>query len=345
VAELQADGVFEGGGMKGLALIGALIGFADHTGLSVKEWGSVAGTSAGAIVASLLATGHSIDELERMMRTAPYPKFEDEGPPVIGGVLNLIHRHGLARGDYFHAWIDEQLQGATFATVKTDVAAQSAGGESYRLRLIATDVTRHEMLVLPEDLRNYVLAGEQDPIDPDAFKIADAVRMSMSIPYFFQPVELVHHDTGKPSTIVDGGVLSNFPVWLFDVADRPPNRPTFGFRLVGGRGVGGGLEKIIDDLGWPAQLGASIVQTATDAWDTRFMTHSTVVRTCPVPAGSVGTTDFNLTEAQKQALINGGRDAAIRFLDKFRTEQYINGYGGRLAPQAPIPAQPGGGEG
>jgi len=331
VTELQADGVFEGGGMKGLALIGALIGFAEHSGLSITRWQSVAGTSAGAIIASLLATGAGIDELERIMRTAPYAKFEDKGPPIVGGALNLVHHHGLARGAYFHTWIDEQLQGKTFASVR---APSPPGGSasSYRLRLIATDVTRHEMLVLPEDLRNYRQPGGEQPIDPDALRISDAVRMSMSIPYFFQPVELVHDQTGLPSTIVDGGVLSNFPVWLFDVADRPPTRPTFGFRLIGGRGVGGGLQKLIDDLGWPARLGTDIVHTATGAWDTRFMTHSTVVRTCPVDAGDVGTTDFNLSEAQREALIDGGRDAANRFLDQFKIERYINTYGGRLAP-------------
>jgi NTE family protein len=333
--DLEADGVFQGGGMKGLALIGALIGFAAHPRLSVKRWRSVAGTSAGAIVASLLATGHDIEDLERLMRAAPYPKFEDTGPPVIGGLENLVRRHGLAHGDYFHAWIDEQLGGATFASVKA-TPAEGGAGAGYRLRLIATDVTRHEMLVLPEDLQNYLRPGGHEPIQPDGFKIADAVRMSMSIPYFFQPVELLHRESGAPSTIVDGGVLSNFPVWLFDVADRQPIRPTFGFRLVGGRGVGGGLQKLIDHLGWPVELGTDIVHTATDAWDTRFMTHSTIVRTCPVDAGDVGTTDFHLSESQEQGLIDGGRSDGERFLDQFQTSSYVNTYGHPLAPEAPM---------
>lgn len=333
--ELEADGVFQGGGMKGLALIGALIGFAEHPRFSVKRWRSVAGTSAGAIVASLLATGHDIEDLERLMRAAPYPKFEDTGPPVIGGLVNLVRHHGLAHGDYFHAWLDQQLDGATFASVKEPASGQDAGG-TYRLRLIATDVTRHEMLVLPEDLKNYLRPGGREPIEPDAFKIADAVRMSMSIPYFFQPIELVHRESGAASTIVDGGVLSNFPVWLFDVADRQPIRPTFGFRLIGGRGVGGGLQKLIDHLGWPVELGTDIVHTATDAWDTRFMTHSTIVRTCPVDAGDVGTTDFHLSESQEQGLIDGGRRDGERFLDQFQTSSYVNTYGHPLAPEAPM---------
>jgi len=53
----------------------------------------------------------------------------------------------------------------------------------------------------------------------------------------------------------DGGVLSNFPVWLFDVEDRDTTRPTFGFKLVGGKSVGGGLAHLIYTLGWAVEMG------------------------------------------------------------------------------------------
>ncbi len=48
------------------------------------------------------------------------------------------------------------------------------------------------MLVLPESLGNYRPEQGLPVIDPETFPIVDAVRMSMSIPYFFQPIELVH---------------------------------------------------------------------------------------------------------------------------------------------------------
>jgi predicted acylesterase/phospholipase RssA len=98
--------------------------------------------------------------------------------------------------------------------------------------------------------------------EPGSFPVADAVRMSMSIPYFFQPVELIHDETGLPSTIVDGGVLSNFPVWIFDVKDRDPLRPTFGFKLIGGKRVDGGLEKMVH-----AESGEKAARAFLDEWD------------------------------------------------------------------------------
>jgi len=326
----EADGVFEGGGVKGLALVGALLEFADNAAAKTDKWVNVAGTSAGSIIAALLACGKSAADLEQLLRATPYASFQDWGPggEIIGGALNLARHHGLAHGEVFRKWMDDHLHGATFATVKHD--PPPAEGSPFSLRMIAADVTRKELLVLPEDLANYRDPQTNKPFDPEGFKIANAVRMSMSIPYFFQPVVLVHAQTGEESTIVDGGILSNFPVWIFDTQAAKPKRPTFGFRLVGGRGVGGGLEHIIDSLGWPVEMGVEIFHTATDAWDERFMTHSTLVRTCAVSAGDIGTTDFNLTTDQQDWLVNSGRDAAKAFIASFDPAAYRNTYGQTL---------------
>jgi NTE family protein len=322
----EADGVFQGGGVKGIALVGALLGFAER---GYNRWVNVAGTSAGALVAAYLACGHDAYDTEQLLRAAPYSRFEDFGPGgrLLGGGWNLIRRRGLARGEYLRRWLDEQLGGRTFAAV-------SESGRSH-LKLIAADVTRRELLVLPDDLRNYRLRGGDGPIDPDGFRLADAVRMSMSLPYFFEPVELVHHRSGNVSTIVDGAMVSGFPVWLFDVEDRDPIRPTFGLRLTGVRDREARLDRRPVRPRKPARLGSDIFHTATEGWDRRFMPHSTRVRTCPVPASDVGTTDFRLTPLEQTELVENGRRAARRFLDSFSLEDYRNTYGRRLSSAVP----------
>ena len=75
---------------------------------------------------------------------------------------------------------------------------------------MATDITRGELIRLPWDYARYGL-------DPDEQLVADAVRASMSIPFFFEPVPL--DSNGAASTLVDGGVLSNFPIDTFDRTD------------------------------------------------------------------------------------------------------------------------------
>jgi NTE family protein len=331
----QADAVFQGGGVKGLALVGALLEFErGDANVAIDEWVNVAGTSAGAIVAAFLALGWKPKRLEALMKEMPYERFEDWGPggEIAGGLFNLARHHGLAHGEYFRTWLDGKLEGATFDELKRPPSAGAdKTGDEYRLRMIATDVTSRQLLVLPADLAKYRLPGNPDPIDPDRFKVADAVRMSMSIPYFFQPVVLESIESKQLCTIVDGGVLSNFPVWLFDVEDRAPRRPTFGFHLTGGKGVGGALGHIVDGLGWPVRLGTDIFHTASEAWDERFMAHSTVVRTCAIPTGDVGTTEFKLSDERRQGLLEGGEKAASTFLATFDPAKYVNTFGKSLA--------------
>ena len=322
----RADGVFQGGGVKGLALAGALVEFADstrHPQNYVEDWVQLAGTSAGAIVAAYLACGHDAAETAALIGKTDFAQFEDwgAGGELFGGAINLARHHGLAHGKVFHDWFRDQIDDQTFGDV---------GAAGRNLKLIATDITRREMLVLPDSLGDYSLSRDAPAIDRDAFPIADAVRMSMSIPYFFQPIELIHCESG-PSTIVDGGVLSNFPVWIFDVADHDPLRPTFGFKLVGGRDAGAGLERITKALGWPVQTGVDIFHTATDAWDKYWVSHSTYVRTCAISAGDVGTTDFNLGDEQKQDLLDWGRQAAGKFLDEWNPADYVNSHRRGLA--------------
>ncbi len=93
----------------------------------------------------------------------------------------------------------------------------------YRLTVVATDISQGLMLRLPQDMLKFGL-------DPDALEVALAVRMSASIPFFFLPMKQRRQD-GKNDLVVDGSVLSNFPVGIFDVPGEP-HRPTFGLHLV-----------------------------------------------------------------------------------------------------------------
>jgi NTE family protein len=326
VAELhQADAVFQGGGVKGIALVGALLAFAEQ---GWEEWVCVAGTSAGSIVAGFLGCGYAPVDLEKVLRTTPYKSFEDfgRGGELLGGGINLITHHGLAHGEAFHKWFDEMIEGQTFADV-------TKRGKT--LKMIAADITQKQLLVLPDDLPQYLDPKTKAPIVPDQFKVADAVRMSMSIPFFFQPVQLVHAETKQTSTIVDGGMLSNFPVWLFDVEDRDPKRPTFGFRLYGGASMTpGGLHAAIERLAWPVAFGWDMFQTTMEAWDKRFMSHSTRVRTCAISAEGISTVDFGLSQADQTTLLDSGKRAGSGFLSTFDLEDYFNTYGRKLAVPA-----------
>jgi NTE family protein len=322
----EADGVFRGGGVKGLALAGALCGFAEHPTKPVTTWKNVAGASAGAILACYLATGHTPDQMLELMKKTNFGQFADF--PLRNkalGITNFAFNHGMAHGTAFERWFDEVLEEATFGSVRKP--AKNGSAPEWSLKLIAVDVTTRALLVLPDDLVNYKWPKKSTLIDPDEFKISRAARMSMSIPYFFKPIELEHKD-GHKTLIVDGGTLSNFPVWLFDVdpavTGHPPLRPTFGFTLKGGRGLGGGMNQIRRLAPWGVRFGSDIFHTAQEAWDTRFVSHSTRVRTLAVDAADVATTEFNLSPERQELLVANGRRAAAEFLDDFELSNYMN---------------------
>ena len=54
-------------------------------------------------------------------------------------------------------------------------------------------------------------------IEPSDLKIAKAVAMSVAIPLIFTPI--VIEKDGIRHFVVDGGLMSSFPIWVFDVED------------------------------------------------------------------------------------------------------------------------------
>jgi NTE family protein len=333
----RADGVFEGGGVKGIAFAGAVAAARDEIGVS--EWVNVAGTSAGAIAAALLAAGYSADKLRDVLST-DYRRFADYGPGgiLVGGLRNAIFSRGLASGKYFRQWLGHCFKDSVLCDVNPpfsalvrhdlpgDLPPDQAERARYRLRVIASDVTAGRMLVLPDDITEYEDERGRT-YTRDDFKVVDAVRMSMSFPYFFEPMTL--YRKGREHVIVDGGLLSNFPVWLFDTPG-PIRRKTWGFRLH----PGGGPEKEpyheIHRSRWPIDLTRALVESMMGAWDQYWRSKSTQVRSVSIPTGKVKTLDFHLTLEEREYLYESGLVTASRF---FRSQpDYVNVHGQRAEP-------------
>src|SRR5512138_2085110 len=150
---LKCDAVFEGGGVKGIGLVGA-VAVSEAKGY---DFVNVAGTSAGAIIAALVAAGYRADELKAIMATLDYEKFKDPGwvdrIPVLGKAISLGLEKGIYEGDYFEQWMRQQLQKKGKTTFKDLVMEEFKDSPNYRykLRVVASDLSRGKMLVLPHD--------------------------------------------------------------------------------------------------------------------------------------------------------------------------------------------------
>jgi NTE family protein len=268
-------GIFEGGGVKGFAHIGALKALEEKRVQLV----GVAGTSAGAIIASLTAVGYSPDELfnpyidnkgifnAELVRlfasSSEYENFvkmvKDANSLPMNNLLKfylyipyfcfrnrkilskLIYKKGIFKTDDFIEWLDSLLEEKLnqtalkmglrsfsrpieFNHLNIVRRAQSHKGVSPilpSLKIIATDISNRKLQVYCADSENALRVENRT-------SIARAVAASISIPLFFQPT------CNNQSDCVDGGLLSNFPAWVFDKERIEFNQliSTFAFKLV-----------------------------------------------------------------------------------------------------------------
>lgn len=299
----KVNAVFKGGGVKGIAHVGALAAV-EAKGFTC---GAVAGTSAGAITAALVAAGFSAQELKPVLFGLDFNKFKDGHFHII----SLLRKEGLYKGQYVIDWLEDLFMKKTGKQLARFSDLEEQFG--IELRVVATDVTRMRKLVFPDDLADYGFS------DPKSFPVSHAVRASMSIPFYFEPYELVCPD-GSTSTLVDGGMLSNFPISLFDPGAATPQFPTFGFAL------GGTDESVRLKTDTVEDLAKALVSTVLEAGDHDSLLHQNFERSIDIPTGNIGTTEFNLTEEQKEWLYNSGYQAAAAFLADAAVQNWLAGF-------------------
>jgi len=366
---MNYDLVFEGGGAKGMAFVGACQElFARGHGHS-----RLLGTSAGAITATLLAAGYTPAEmLEALNEKGPDGKsvftsfmgeparfsaaeLEASGtrkllegidftflPNVVERkfneklldllerssrfrhVLGLVERGGWFAADRFVDWMQTRLDSGHYRGAPRRFSGLTLGqfhaASGVELSLVASDTTDGAMLVL-----NHHTA-------PDC-PVVWAVRMSMSIPLLWDEViwrpEWGNY-RGRPLSghaIVDGGVLSNFPIELFISDERPV------LNVMGAKSGNDVLGLLIDETRpveaskgllvrvniKPGELRTvqrlqRLVDTATGAHDKMVIDEyeHLVVR---LPAQGYGTTEFDMSDERRNALVEAGRAAMAQHLD------------------------------
>lgn len=315
---VRINAVFEGGGVKGIALAGATAAV-EQLGYTFHQ---VAGTSSGSIVASLVAAGYKADELRAVIEATPFRTFLQRSAIFetqwIGPLSRLFIKKGLYSGEALEHWIYRLLL-AKGIRVFGDL-------EPNQLRIIASDISSRRLLVLPDDIAQY-------GVDPKRFLIAKAVRMSTSIPYFFDPVIIRKGLSRRMSPgkrfadqfvyIVDGGLLSNFPLWLFDSEEVPSlDRmiPTIGFQLVG-RGAGKPNE-----IYGPVSMLRALFSTMLDAHDERYIEEHNRFRTVKIPTLGVSNTDFDITHEHSLQLYLSGLESTHAFFGKWKLAEYKQKY-------------------
>jgi len=319
--------VFEGGGVKGIAYLGALDVLAERAIIPAIE--RIGGTSAGAINAILLGLGFTPKETKDILWSLDFNAFMDDSWGLIRDVERLIEKFGWYKGDYFRNWIAQLIREKTGNSESTfaDIEAMKKKRKFKSLYFMGTNLST---------AFSEVFSAEHTP----RVCVADAVRISMSIPLFF-----ASRRSARGDVYVDGGVLDNYPVKLFDrrkyvtarnslktdyyravnrqikKGERPIsnyvyNKETLGFRLDTQEEIAVFRDhaepphrKIGDffDYTW------ALIHTVLEAQQSAHLHSDDWARTVYIDTLGVGTTDFDLTDQQKKALVKSGKKGAEKY--------------------------------
>ncbi|MDR1228177.1 MAG: patatin-like phospholipase family protein [Azoarcus sp.] len=327
--------VFEGGGVKGIAYLGVQEILEEKDILS--RIARIGGTSAGAINAVLLGLNFSPAEAKEILWKLDFNNFLDSDWGVIRDFKRFRDEYGWYKGNYFRNWIGKLIKQktgnseATFADIEK--LKDKSGFRS--LYLVGTNLSTGF---------SEVFSAEHTP----RMCVADAARISMSLPFFFAAIRSLRGDV-----YVDGGVTDNYPIKLFDREkyldtenflmpdyykktnrslnknERPVskyvyNKESLGFRLDSSveidlfRDHAEPPRRTIDDLfSYMLALGMSIYKLQ----DNYHLHSDDWQRTVYIDTLGVGTADFSLSEAKKQALYDSGKKGSEAYFKWYDNEE------------------------
>ena len=309
--------IFEGAGIRGLAYAGVVQSLEEYQVLDQVD--KVGGTSAGAIIALLIALEYNSEELTAIISDTKFQQFNDGKYFFVGGISRTVKRYGWYQGEKFTDWIGELI---SMKTGNADITFGQFSDQGYKdLYLTATCLNRQQLVVLSR-------------LSYPNMKVKDAVRISMSIPIYYQAVFVDSVGTTYQNPIegknldvmVDGGIVGNFPIQIFDevVLDslgqkiRIPNPQTLGIRI--------DTESQIAEDAKTKELATYPINNfqeyvgafytiIIESLNRQLLTEDDWKRTISVSAVGIGPNVKKLSNKQKEDLIKSGVEGASAFLE------------------------------
>jgi NTE family protein len=310
--------VFEGAGIRGIAFSGAISELEERKILpGIKR---VGGTSAGAITALMISLGYTAAEIETIIGRTNFRKFNDGKFFFPGGVARLRNHFGWYQGRKFEAWLEEIIQAKTGHKNTSFWELKASGFKD--LYITGTNLNDQKLVVF---------SHETFP----AMKVKDAVRISVSIPLYFEPlfmneegVMITRPKDKKPlKVMVDGGFIANFPIRIFDSSRFAGgtnnvfihNTGTIGFRIdrkdqIENDQQGKGLVSLpVNNL---EQYIAAFYNLVIENLNRQTLTPEDWQRTVSISDGAIGPRIRKLKREEINVLVNNGREATRKFLDR-----------------------------
>ncbi len=211
--------VLEGGGIRGLAYAG-VFSVLEEKGI-LQQVEKVGGSSAGSVAGMLVCIGYSAREIDSLMMELPLEKFNDGNGGLLGKYARFKRKFGLYKGEAFEKWLKSLVAHKTGNPLLTfeQLHALRLKNNLYKdLYCTGTNLSKQQLEIFSVD---------HTPSIP----IALAVRVSAGIPLYFEPIALDNQlqrikksdTTSFVNYYVDGGMLCNYPISMFDTCENSNN--------------------------------------------------------------------------------------------------------------------------
>jgi NTE family protein len=300
--------VFEGAGIRGIAFCG-VINELESSGM-MQPVEKIAGTSAGAVVALTISLGYTGQEIQKIIAGTNFKKFNDGRYFFAGGIHRISKYFGWYRGRKIESWLEEIINQKTGNTEITFEDLHQKGFKD--LYITGTCLNKQKLIIF---------SHETFP----TMKVKDAVRISMSIPLYFESVfidpdgKVIRHpkNTAGLDVMVDGGITGNFPIRIFDTASTI-NFATLGFRIDSDEQINYDKEsKNIAPLpvGNFNQYISAFYNMVIENLNRQQLTTEDWQRTISISDGNIGPRIRKLSEQELTILIGNGRQAMKKFLN------------------------------
>jgi NTE family protein len=270
---------FCGGGVKIIAEVGACE-VLEQKGI-LKQLKRVGGTSAGAIISTLIALGYTVTEMKQMVYDLDFKKFEDGG---IGEKLNVLRDYGINKGEYFLHFIQDKIVAKTGSKYTTFAGLYAKGFKD--LNVFACNLNTGQLKCFSLHTTPNVA-------------VCDAVRCSMSIPLFFEP----HYLPNDETIYVDGGVAFNYPLKYFTAHN------TIGVCFDSGEPTNNHLQK-----GQFNHYIKALISCLADSQAINLKEDEDALKRSIIIKTNESAINFDLSKEDKDRLYGAGLNAAVNFL-------------------------------
>jgi NTE family protein len=275
--------VFEGGGVLGNAYIGAIEQL--ETQGIMKNVKNYAGSSVGALFATLMACGATVKFLQDEFNTIDFASLKDSSWGISRDLWRLYTKYGYYKGDKLLKLCEKYVRELTGSAQCTFLELYQKQG-TY---LIITGTNLNTQSTVFFSYKTY----------PD-MPIVFALRLSCSYPYFFKAVEF------EGDVYVDGGLLMNLPIRAFDNDFLPEQ--TLGLKLIDNSDL-----KIWHNINDFKRFTECIINSVYNQSQRLYFSESDWERTVKINVGNYTTLDFSITTKDKEWLKEQGKKAVQEF--------------------------------